>query len=58
MQTIKIKGDELYSGEVEDICDAILNKRPPRISLADSRGNTSVILALLQSAKSGKPVSI
>ncbi|HQX00576.1 MAG TPA: Gfo/Idh/MocA family oxidoreductase [Anaerolineales bacterium] len=58
MQTIKIKGDELYSGEVEDICDAILNKRPPRISLADSRGNTSVILALLQSAKSGKPVSL
>ena len=58
MQTIKIKGDELYSGEIEDICDAILNKRPPRISLADSRGNTSVILALLQSAKSGKPISL
>ena len=58
MQTIKIKGDELYSGEVEDICDAILKKRPPRISLADSRGNISVILALLQSAKSGKPVSL
>ncbi len=58
MQTIKIKGGELYSGEVEDICDAILNNRPPRISLTDSRGNTSVILALLQSAESGKPVSL
>ena len=58
MQTIKIKGDELYSGEVEDICDAILNNRPPRISLTDSRGNTSAILALLQSAESGKPVSL
>ncbi len=58
MQTIKIKGDELYSGEVEDICDAILNNRPPHISLTDSRGNTSVILALLQSAESGKPVSL
>ena len=58
MQTIKIKGDELYSGEVEDICDAILNNRPPRISLADSLGNTSAILALLQSAESGKPVSL
>ena len=58
MQTIKIKGDELYSGEVEDICDAILNNRPPRISLTDSRGNTSVILALLQSAEGRKPVSL
>ena len=57
-QKIKINGSELYSGEVEDICDAILNNRPPRISLADSRGNTSVILALLQSAESGKPVSL
>ncbi len=57
-QKIKINGGELYSGEVEDICDAILNNRPPRISLADSRGNTSVILALLQSAESRKPVSL
>jgi len=57
-QKIKINGGELYSGEVEDICDAILNNRPPHISLTDSRGNTSVILALLQSAKSGKPVSL
>ena len=58
MQTIKINGGELYSGEVEDICDAILNNRPPRISLTDSRGNTSVILALLQSAEGRKPVSL
>ena len=58
MQTIKINGGELYSGEVEDICDAILNNRSPRISLTDSRGNTSVILALLQSAEGKKPVSL
>lgn len=58
MQTIKIKGDELYSGEVEDICDAILKNQPSLISLADSRGNIAVILALLKSAKSGKPVSL
>jgi predicted dehydrogenase len=58
MQTIKIKGDELYSGEVEDMCDAILKNQPSLISLADSRGNIAVILALLKSAKSGKPVSL
>ena len=58
MQTIKINGGELYSGEVEDMCDAILKNQPSLISLADSRGNIAVILALLKSAKSGKPVSL
>ena len=58
IQTIKIKGDELYLGEVEDMCDAILNNQPPRISLTDSYGNIGVILALLQSAKSGKSISL
>ncbi len=57
-QKIKINGSELYSGEVEDICTAILNNQPPRISLADSYGNTAAILALLQSAGSGKSVSL
>lgn len=57
-QKIKINGGELYSGEVEDICDAILKNQPSLISLADSRGNIAVILALLKSAKSGKPVSL
>ena len=58
IQRIKIKGDELYLGEVEDMCDAILNNQPPRISLTDSYGNIGVILALLQSAKSGKSISL
>ena len=57
-QKIKINGGELYSGEVEDMCDAILKNQPSLISLADSRGNIAVILALLKSTKSGKPVSL
>ena len=57
-QKIKISGGELYSGEVEDMCDAILKNQPSLISLADSRGNIAVILALLKSAKSRKPVSL
>ena len=55
-ETIKIQGSELYSGEVEDMADAILTGKPPRISLDDSRGNTAVILALIESAETGKPI--
>ena len=40
---------------MEDMCDAILIGKAPRISLEDSRKNMAVILALLESAKSGKP---
>ena len=57
-QTIAIPGQELYSGEVEDMADAILLGKAPRVSLADSRGNTAAIVALLQSAREGKPVTV
>jgi xylose dehydrogenase (NAD/NADP) len=57
-QTISIAGEELYLGEVEDICDAVLHSKPPRISLGDSRGNIAVILALIDSAGHGKSVAI
>ncbi len=57
-ETIQIKGRELYLGEVEDMADAILLGRPPRVSLDDSRGNIAVIVALLESARTGKPVSL
>ena len=56
IETIHVPGPELYLGEVEDMCDAILLGAPPRISLADSRANTATILALLESAETGKPV--
>jgi len=56
-EKIKIKGGELYLGEVEDMCDAITQNKSPRISLADSRGNVAVILALIESARLGKPVN-
>ncbi|RPJ25317.1 MAG: gfo/Idh/MocA family oxidoreductase [Chloroflexi bacterium] len=55
-QTIKLPGDELYLGEVEDMCDAIQHGKAPLVSLDDSRKNTAVIVALLESAKYGKPV--
>lgn len=58
IEVIKIKGQELYLGEVDDMCDAILSGKAPRISLADSRANVSVLLALLESARLGKPVAV
>jgi D-xylose 1-dehydrogenase (NADP+, D-xylono-1,5-lactone-forming) len=57
-ETIKVKGQELYIGEVEDMADAILLGHEPRISLEDSRANVVVISALLESVRSGTPVSV
>jgi len=57
-ETIKIKGQELYIGEVEDMADAVLLGHSPRISLDDSRANVAVIYALLESAREGKPVKL
>lgn len=55
-ETIKIKGQELYLGEVEDMCDAVLTGKPSRIPLSDSRGNIAVILRLLESARDGRNI--
>ena len=57
-ETIKIKGQELYLGEVENMADAILLGKEPRVSLEDSRANVGVISALLESARVGRPVKI
>lgn len=55
-ETVTIKGQELYIGEVEDMADAILLGRNSLVSLDDSRANVAVISALLESARVGKPV--
>ena len=57
-ETIKIKGQELYLGEVENMADAILLGREPRISLDDSRVNVAAISCLLESARTGKAVRL
>ena len=57
-ETIEIKGQVLYLGEVEDMSDAILLGKPPRVSLSDSRGNIATILVLLESARLDKSVSL
>jgi len=58
IETIKVKGQELYLGEVEDMADAILLGHDSLVSLNDSRVNVAVITALLESARVGKPISV
>ncbi len=57
-ETITVPGQELYIGEVEDMYDAIVHGKPTRVTLADSRVNVATILALLQSAQEGRPVTL
>ena len=57
-RSIPIKGPGTYISEVEDMADAILLGRPPRMSLADSRAEVTATLALFESARTGKPVSL
>ena len=57
-EIIQMPPRELYIGEVEDLADAILLGKTPRISLAHSRDNVKTILALLRSAASGKPENL
>jgi D-xylose 1-dehydrogenase (NADP+, D-xylono-1,5-lactone-forming) len=58
METIIIKGDQLYLGEMEDMADAILLGKPTRISIQDSRGNVRVIQSLYESAMKNKPIMV
>jgi xylose dehydrogenase (NAD/NADP) len=57
-ETLEIEGGELYIGEVEDMYDAIVENKPSRMSLEDSRANIAVILGFLKSAETGKIVKI
>jgi predicted dehydrogenase len=57
-ETVSIKGQELYLGEVEDMADAILDGKDSLISLDDSRANVAVISAFLESARMEKPVKL
>ena len=59
LEPVEVTGPEhLYMGEVDDLYDAIVHGRAPRVSLDDSRKNVAAILALLQSAREGRPVKL
>jgi xylose dehydrogenase (NAD/NADP) len=53
-----VEGPDRYRLEIEDLADAVIDGRPTRVSLAESRGNVATIAALLQSAREGRPVRL
>lgn len=55
---VEVEGGSLYAGEVDDLADAVFLGKPPRISLADSRANCVTLVALLESARTGRVVSL
>lgn len=52
-RSLHVRGMNPYQAEVENLADAILLGKEPRVSLADSLGNTRTLLALLESARTG-----
>jgi hypothetical protein len=48
----------LYLGEIEDMENAAIDHQPQRVSLEDSRANVAAIVALLESARTGKVVKV
>jgi len=57
-EAVTVEPQSLYTGEVEDMHDAILKGKPPRVSLAESRDHIATIWALYESAQHGRPVAV
>ena len=55
-EAIAVAETDRYLLEIEDLADCVRTGREPRVSLAESRGNVAAIVALLQSAREGRPV--
>jgi xylose dehydrogenase (NAD/NADP) len=57
-EQIEVAAGHLYQGEIEDMEQAVLDGRPQRIPLEDSRINVALILACLESARTGQIVRL
>jgi predicted dehydrogenase len=57
-ETVAVAGQPLYLGEVEDLEAAVIDGRPQRVSLADTRGNTATLVAIHEAARSGRVVPV
>jgi xylose dehydrogenase (NAD/NADP) len=57
-EKIVVDGEDRDRLEIEDLADAVRRARPPRVSLAESRGNVATLVALLQSAREGRVVRL
>jgi xylose dehydrogenase (NAD/NADP) len=50
--------EDRFRLEIDDLSDCVRTGRPPRVSLAESRGNVATIVALLRSAREGRVVRL
>ena len=57
-ETVPVAPADRYRLEIEDLAEAIATGRPPRVTLAESRGNVRTMVALQQSAREGRPVRL
>jgi xylose dehydrogenase (NAD/NADP) len=57
-EEIVVGGEDRYLLEIEELADCVRTGREPRVSLAESRSNVAAIVALLESARSGRPVRL
>jgi predicted dehydrogenase len=57
-EQIEVNAGPLYQGEIEDMEGAVLDGKPQRIPLEDSRNNVALILACLESARTGQIVRL
>ena len=57
-QKVRVPRMELYSGEIEDLQNAVLDQKPTYISLQESRNHVAVAQALYQAAAAGQTVAV
>jgi predicted dehydrogenase len=58
VETIPVGGAALYAGELDDLAEAAQLGQQPRVTLSDSRANCATLVALLESARAGRPVRL
>jgi predicted dehydrogenase len=57
-EEIAVPGEDRFLLEIEDLAAGVREKRPPRVSLADSRANVAALVALQRSARENRPLSV
>lgn len=57
-EEIAVPGEDRFLLEIEDLAAAVREKRPPRVSLADSRANVAALVALQRSARESRAVRL
>jgi predicted dehydrogenase len=57
-ETLPFEQETAFAGEIADMESAVLDGRPPRIPLAESRRTAQTICALYESARTGRAVGV